>query len=81
MFLVDKCEHTVGDRRCCECWVGFPQKCQCQGLIHCQFVKENWEGDKTLVYSCDACGEQYKFPVYRNPKARHKHKWKRTKGA
>ena len=79
MFLVDKYEHTVGDRRCCECWAGFPKKCQCQGLIHCQFIKENWEGDKTLVFSCDACGDQYKFPEYNNSKKRRKPKWKRTK--
>ena len=78
-FLVGGMEHNDGDKRCLECWAGFPKKCQCQGLIHCQFVKENWEGDKTLVYSCDACGQDYKFPVVKNHKTRHKQKWKRTK--
>ena len=63
IFLVDNKEHTIDDRRCLECYYGFPKICQCKGLIHCQFVRENWESEKILSYACDNCGPDYKFPV------------------
>jgi hypothetical protein len=80
MFILGGCEHTVGDRKCVECWANYPKKCVCQGLIHAQFVKEAWEG-LNLVFSCDNCGDQYKEPAPKEPQGRYrrKPKWKRTR--
>lgn len=60
LFKVANYKHNVGDRRCCECWAGFPQRCKCKGLIHAQFVKENWEGELNVQLACDNCGELFK---------------------
>lgn len=64
-FLLNKAEHTVGDRRCCECWKGYPVKCVCGGMVHAQFVKESWQGELDLAYACDICGDKFKFPGQR----------------
>lgn len=64
-FILNKTEHTCGDKRCVECYRGFPAKCLCGGFIHAQFIKESWEGEPDLAYSCDICGENFKFPGQR----------------
>jgi len=62
--LVAGVEHRMGDNphECLECWNGFPRYCVCRGMIHAQFVKENWEGELTLEFMCDNCGKDYQFP-------------------
>lgn len=80
MFIVGDCEHTVGDRHCVECWAGYPKKCQCQGLIHAQFISNIAEGEP-ITYSCDNCGSEYKLykPKAEGKAARRKPKWKRNR--
>ena len=80
-FVVGGQEHTPGDRKCCECWAGYPRTCKCKGLIHCQFMRENWEGELHFLFSCDNCGEDYKELAKTVPhkSMRRKRKWKRTK--
>lgn len=74
-FVVENMPHSIGNHRCEECFSGFPKRCQCKGLIHAQFVKEDWEGGLNLVYLCDYCGKDYKFPVVKKvPKYRPKYK-------
>src|SRR5262252_5591679 len=63
-ILVGKAEHQVGDRRCGECWLGYPKKCQCGGFIHAEFVKESWDRVVTLTFRCDQCADKYKEKVY-----------------
>lgn len=75
-FLLNKAEHTVGDRRCCECWKGYPVRCVCGGMVHAQFVKESWQNIVELAYACDKCGENYKFPGQR---ARNKYRFPKKK--
>lgn len=71
VFTLNKSEHTVGDRRCCECWRGYPVKCVCGGLVHAQFISENWQNILNLVYSCDSCGDNFQFPGQRGPKRKY----------
>ncbi len=81
-FLLNKAEHTVGDRRCVECWKGYPTKCVCGGMVHAQFVKEDWQGQVEFVCGCDKCGENYKFPgqkARRNYKFARKNRSKKSK--
>lgn len=60
-FLVDKSEHPVGDRRCCECWAGYPIPCRCKkGFVHAQFLRRNSDGGPVLATICDHCGEDFK---------------------
>ena len=65
-------EHPIGDRRCNECYIGYPNKCRCGGLIHAEFVKESWEGFKKIETLCDKCGDEFK-------KNRDNHKKKRRR--
>lgn len=74
-FVVGTMPHPIGDHRCNECWAGFPKRCQCKGLIHAQFIKESWRGELNLLYSCDNCGANYKFPIIK--KEKYKAKWKK----
>jgi hypothetical protein len=80
MFKVGDCQHSEGDRRCCECWAGYPKLCECRGLIHAQFIKENWDGI-SLVYSCDNCGDKFKqfIKPFKQGRNRRKPKWKRPR--
>ena len=71
-FLVGNYAHSPNDLRCGECWSNYPKKCECEGLIHAQFVKENWEGELSLVFLCDSCGEDYKQWVPKIKPKRHK---------
>lgn len=72
--------HCVGDRRCMECYLGFPTKCVCGGFIHCQFIREDWQNNKELIYACDKCGDKFKFPGQRaKPKFGRKRKFQNRK--
>jgi len=62
---VGGCKHPVGDPKCGECWAGFPKVCQCHGLVHAQFVKEQWNSEKVIEYSCDNCGADYKILAHK----------------
>lgn len=64
-FILSKAEHAVGDHYCAECWKGHPVKCICGGLVHAQFIKENWQNAVELAYACDICGENFNFPGQR----------------
>jgi hypothetical protein len=68
MFFVNNAQHSGNDRRCAECYRGFPTKCVCGGLIHAQFIKEGWEGGVQVAHNCDVCGDKYKFPTHTNHK-------------
>ncbi len=80
--MVGTAEHSLGDKRCAECWNGYPKLCQCQGLIHAQFIKEEWEGEIKFIFSCDNCGSDFKYFAKKrkdNTRARKKPKWKRAR--
>jgi len=66
--------HQIGDRRCEECYRGYPMKCLCGGFIHAQFVRETWDNQIQLKFSCDVCGDAYKFPAYTTPRIKFKRK-------
>ncbi len=55
-FSLSNQEHTVGDRKCGECWSGYPKMCRCKGLIHAQFIKESYQSEFHLEFKCDYCG-------------------------
>lgn len=50
-------DHRAGDPNCEDCWIGYPQRCHCGGLIHSNFGDEDWDGDYWLETKCDKCGE------------------------
>jgi len=62
-FILNKTEHICGNRKCLECYRNYPVKCVCGGLIHAQFIRENWQNVVELSYGCDKCGDKYRFPV------------------
>lgn len=64
LFIVGNNEHQPEDRRCLECYRGYPMKCLCGGFIHAQFMKETWDNQTQLTYSCDKCGPDFKFPEH-----------------
>jgi hypothetical protein len=76
-FLVNNAQHTSGDQRCSECYRNYPMKCNCGGLIHAQFVKENWQNQTILAFSCDLCGEKYQHLKHKVP-IKHKKFTRRT---
>jgi len=49
--------HGVGDPKCTECWMHYPKKCECGGLVHASFGDEDADGDYWLYRKCDKCGE------------------------
>lgn len=68
-FFVNKVEHSKDNTRCEECCgIGYPMPCVCGGLIHAQFIKETWQMEKELAFSCDSCGDKYVFPSRTVPK-------------
>lgn len=71
-FILNKSEHTVGDRRCVECWKGFPMKCICGGFVHAQFIKESWQNVVELAYLCDRCGEKFRLPGQKPRKSKQR---------
>lgn len=56
-------EHEAAERRCAECWGGWPKPCECGGLVHAEFEDESWHADGDvsvhLRYACDRCGPDY----------------------
>jgi hypothetical protein len=66
-FLVNNAQHSAGDRRCSECFINYPMKCNCGGLIHAQFVKETWQNQTVLAFACDVCGENYQHLKHKAP--------------
>lgn len=69
IFKINEFVHAEGDRRCLECWAGYPKKCQCGGLIHAQFIKERWE-ELNVQCACDACGPEFKYEKKRKSSRR-----------
>ena len=50
--------HTTGDTGCNVSFCGdgvYPKPCNCGGLIHCEFIDEDWDGCITRK-ECDTCG-------------------------
>lgn len=78
-FFVNKSEHVAGDRRCVECYAGYPAKCVCGGFIHAQFVKEDWEGFKDIAFLCDRCGDKFKFPGQKAAPKKYRRKFNKHK--
>ena len=74
-FNLSGSEHTIDDIRCCECYRGYPTKCVCGGLIHAQFIKETWENEVILNFSCDICGDNFNFPGQRGKRRKFKRKY------
>ncbi len=67
-FVVGGVEHEVSCS-CLECYRGYPMKCACgKGFIHAQFLKENWQWEIELAFSCDSCGSDYKFMEFKGGK-------------
>lgn len=54
-FTIDGVGHEAGDGHCASCWMGYPERHACGGLLHGQFEDEDWGGDVYLVYRCDQC--------------------------
>jgi hypothetical protein len=75
MFQVGKFAHAAEDRRCNECYVNYPMKCACGGLIHAQYVDTTWDDQIQLEFSCDKCGGEYKYatpkPAYKKRRRSH----------
>lgn len=59
-FVIDDCVHDVGDSSCRFCWESFPRECDCGGLVHGQFLEEDYDG-YYLIYKCDKCEYDYTF--------------------
>lgn len=59
-FFVGQKEHTIADKRCLECYAGYPMKCHCGGLIHCEFEKKTWDEQPIVKVKCDQCDENFK---------------------
>lgn len=49
--------HAVGAEDCAACWRGYPEVCDCGGLIHASYGDESASGDYWLYTRCDRCGE------------------------
>lgn len=56
--------HKVGDITCEQCEdlnyeIGFPIKCSCGGLIHCDSwgYSDDYEGFEYYILQCDRCGK------------------------
>jgi len=62
MFAIGKSKHFPEDRRCCECYIGFPTPCACGGLIHAQYIDTTWDKHILIDFACDKCGADYKYP-------------------
>ncbi len=56
-LIIDGYAHIIGDKKCGECWSGYPRECECGGLIHASFGDENYDCDYWLYTKCDKCGE------------------------
>ena len=58
-FGDDSALHNIGDEGCPGCWDGYPQHCECGGLVHAVFGEEHWEG-YTLTRQCDHCRDGWR---------------------
>ncbi len=50
-------EHEDGNEECPECWMGYPERCKCGGLIHGEFLETDFEDNVYVYWKCDKCGE------------------------
>ena len=39
-LIIDCDEHKIGSEKCDRCWISYPKKCDCGGLIHASFGDE-----------------------------------------
>jgi len=49
-------DHEIGDEDCGLCWTGYPQECECGGLIHAEMLDSDYN-NVYLVTKCDKCGK------------------------
>lgn len=53
-------EHVVGDKECSVGWCctsGYPEPCECDGLIHAEFGDEDYDCNYSINTKCDKCGK------------------------
>lgn len=58
-FTIDGDEHEEGNPECSGCFCRNTKRCKCGGLIHVQFLDEDYDGDVHLQFKCDKCGDDY----------------------
>jgi hypothetical protein len=60
-------QHPVGDAFCSEGWCGmgfgYPEACECGGLIHADWGDTDTDDNYWLYKKCDVCGSDY-FPAH-----------------
>ncbi len=55
MFAVgEEMNHLAADPQCPECPEGYPERCECGGLVHA--AEETDDDEVWLLTACDACG-------------------------
>ena len=57
-------DHETGNENCPQCWLGYPVKCKCGGLIHGEFEDEIWDEklddiEILVEHKCDKCGDNW----------------------
>ena len=58
----DFSKHDIDNLDCNECWDGYPRQCKCGGLIHQEFLDEDWDS-VYFRYRCNKCWDDYEEPT------------------
>lgn len=53
-------EHEKGNIDCKACWGRQAEQCQCGGIIHTEFLEEDWD-NVYLEHKCDNCDDDWKI--------------------